>query len=212
MKHAASGFARCALLLLLQVTSPLWSENKDITAREGVVAPQQAPMWDIQEWINRDPGNIDANQGTAIGIDFFQLWCPGCNTFTGPLMQQWQDRFSEEISSGELLLVKIHTVFEGHSYQSVKRLKEYLIEKHITMPVGVDRFVGDNYLPETKKRYRTRGTPEIVMIDKNGMIRFQRFGWFDPVAAEKYLETLIGTTDSAKRSKPVQICLASELC
>ena len=182
------------------------------TALSGVVAPHAAPAWDIDEWINADPGNIDVNHGKVIVIDFFQLWCPGCNTFTGPLMQQWQDRFSDEIASNDLLLLKIHTVFEGHDYQSTQRLKEYLIEKNITMPVGVDRHIGDDYLPETKKRYDTSGTPEIVFIDRQGMIRFQKFGGFDPVAAEAYLESLLGSTDSTKRLKPVEVCLASELC
>ena len=47
------------------------------------------------------------------------------------------------------------------------------------MPVGVDRH-RDDYLPETKKRYQTKGTPEMVIIDRNGMIRFQQFGFFEP--------------------------------
>lgn len=177
-----------------------------------VAKPYAAPDWDIAEWINADPGDINSNYGKVIVIDFFQLWCPGCNSFTGPLMQQWQQRFSEEIASGDLLLIKIHTVFEGHDYQNTERLKTYLVEKNITLPVGVDRHLGNDYLPETKKRYQTSGTPEIVMIDREGRIRFQQFGWFDPIAAEKYLESLIGGQPSPKRSEPVFICLASDLC
>ena len=179
---------------------------------KGIVEPRPAPAWDIEEWINADPGNVETNRDRVIVIDFFQLWCPGCNVFTGPLMQQWQDRFSDEIASGDLLLVKIHTVFEGHDYQTVKRLKSYLLEQGVTMPVGVDRHIGNSHLPETKKRYQTRGTPEIVIIDRKGMVRFQRFGWFDPGAAEKYIDTLIGGEVPLKRQKPVEVCLASDLC
>ncbi len=127
-------------------------------------------------------------------------------------MQKWQDRFSDEITSGDLLLVKIHTVFEGHDYQNEQRLKKYLVDKGITLPVGVDLLHDNDYLPETKKRYKTSGTPEVVMIDRQGMIRFQKFGWFDPEAAETYLESLLGVAVSQKRSEPVEICLASELC
>jgi len=87
------------------------------------------------------------------------------------------------------------------------------VEKNVTLPVGVDRHLGDDHLlPETKKRYQTSGTPEVIMIDRQGMIRFQQFGWFDPAAAEAYLEYLLGGVSSPKRSKPVEICLASDLC
>ena len=201
-----------ALLVTAFFSSTAMSQEDPTPTLMGVVSPHTAPAWDIEEWINTDPGNIDDNRDRVIVIDFFQLWCPACNSFSGPLMQQWQDRFSEEIASNDLLLLKIHTVFEGHDVQTTERLKEYLIEKNITMPVGVDRHIGNDHLPETKKRYQTRGTPEIVFIDRQGMIRFKRFGGFDPVAAETYLELLLGSTDSMKRLEPIKICLASELC
>jgi len=200
-------------LLLAFITTIASSNEKALPALQGIVDPQPAPAWDIDQWINGDPGTIEANRERVIVIDFFQLWCPGCNVFTGPLMQKWQDRFSDEIASGDLLLVKIHSVFEGHDYQTVRRLKQYLLEKNVTLPVGVDRHLGDDhFLPETKKRYQTSGTPEVIMIDREGMIRFQQFGWFDPAAAEAYLEYLLGGVSSPKRSKPVEICLASDLC
>ena len=189
------------------------SASEEQAKIEGVVAPRAAPQWDIAEWINSDAGNVDALKGKVIVIDFFQLWCPGCNQFSGPLMQAWQERFAEEIAAGDLVLLKIHTVFEGHEYQNVQRLKAYLKEKGVTMPVGVDRHVDGDHRPATMRRYRTRGTPEMVMIDRQGMIRFQHFAGFDHVAAEKFLEQLIGVkTASPRRAKPLEICLASELC
>ncbi|MEE9333653.1 MAG: TlpA disulfide reductase family protein [Granulosicoccaceae bacterium] len=210
--------ARCFVIpLVALIVSTLcisigWSAEKYIPAPDGIVKARPAPDWDIAEWINADPGTVKANRDRVIVIDFFQLWCPGCNAFSGPLMQKWQDRFSDEIASGDLLLLKIHTVFEGHNYQTTRKLKRYLIEKGISLPVGVDRHLGNDDLPETKKHYQTRGTPEIVMIDREGMIRFQQFGGFDPAKAETYLESLLGSTGSPKRYKPVEVCLSSELC
>ena len=201
------------IITLLMCWTPIgWTADNLVSTLDGIVEPSPAPAWDIAQWINGDPGNVDNNADKVIVIDFFQMWCPGCNSFTGPLMQSWQDRFSEEIASGDLILVKIHTVFEGHGHQSVHRLKKYLIDKGVTMPVGVDRHLDGDYLPETKKRYKTSGTPELVMIDRDGMIRFQQFGFFDPADAELYLESLIGSTGSSKREKPVVVCLSSELC
>jgi len=210
--HQIRCVAVALAVVLISCPSLTLASDTAIQSQDGVVRPHPAPAWDISEWLNANPGNIAANRKKVIVIDFFQLWCPGCNTFSGPLMQKWQERFSDEIASEDLLLIKVHTVFEGHNYQTVRRLKKYLDEKGITMPVGVDRHLGNDYLPETKKRYRTRGTPEIVMIDREGMIRFKQFGWFDPAKAEAYLEYLLGGEVSPKRRKPVEVCLASDLC
>ena len=130
-------------------------------------------------------------QGKVILIDFFQLWCPGCNKFSGPLMTYWQQRFAEDIEAGRLVMVKIHTVFEGHSYQTVQRFKTYIGEKNITMPVGVDRHVDGSRIPVTMERYRTSGTPEMVFIDTDGMIAFQKFGYFEPAPAEQMVVEML---------------------
>ncbi|MCH9809376.1 MAG: TlpA family protein disulfide reductase [Alphaproteobacteria bacterium] len=151
-----------------------------------------APQWDILEWLNADGGNVGRLRGKVIVIDFFQLWCPGCNEFSGPLMQSWQEKYSSAVASGDLVLVKIHTVFEGHNYQTVRKLKSYIKEKKITIPVGVDRHAEGERIPTTMRRYRTRGTPEMVIIDRDGLIRFQRFGYFEPQLAETLIGQLLG--------------------
>ncbi len=152
----------------------------------------RAPQWDISEWINGDAGNIDTLKGKVIVIDFFQLWCPGCNKFSGPLMKHWHQKFAADVDAGRLVLVKIHTVFEGHSHQTVTRLKRYVREKNITIPVGVDRHQPGQRIPETMRRYNTRGTPEMVVIDPDGMIRFQKFGYFEPGKVEPMIVEMFG--------------------
>jgi hypothetical protein len=50
--------------------------------------------------------------------------------------------------------------------------------------VGIDQHERGERIPETMKRYRTGGTPEMAIIDKNGWVRFQKFGGFNPSYAE----------------------------
>ena len=158
---------------------------------QGQAVGRPAPSWDILEWINGYGGNVDTLKGKVIIIDFFQLWCPGCNKFSGPLMTHWQEKFSNEMAMGQLVLVKIHTVFEGHNYQTVKKLKTYVKDKGITIPVGIDRHIGERRIPETMRRYKTRGTPEMVIIDGNGIIRFQEFGGYEPTPVEAMIDEMI---------------------
>jgi len=160
----------------------------------GAWVDRRAPAWDISEWINADPGNVDSLSGKVIVIDFFQLWCPGCNKFSGPLLAHWQQKFADSIADGQLILMKIHTVFEGQSYQTVRRLKSYIREKKIDLPVGVDRHADGERLPETMRRYRTRGTPEIAIIDRDGIIQFQEFGYFEPEPVEAMIQSMLVPT------------------
>ncbi|MEG7521492.1 MAG: redoxin domain-containing protein [Chromatiales bacterium] len=85
---------------------------------QGVLANgRTAPEWDISEWINGDGTTLAALKGKVVVIDFFQLWCPGCNSFSVPLMARWEQQFADEITAGNLVMLSIHTVFEGHDYQ-----------------------------------------------------------------------------------------------
>ncbi len=164
--------------------APVSAQNQK---RPGIKAPQ----WQISEWINSKGTNVDQLRGKVIVVDFFQLWCPGCNKFTIPLMAQYQKTFAKEIAAEKLVFVSIHTVFEGHKYQNLKRLKSFLKRKRITHPVGNDRHVNGDRIPQTMRSYQTRGTPEIAMIDKEGYIRFQKFGYFEPEFGEKVIRALL---------------------
>jgi len=41
------------------------------------------------------------------------------------------------------------------------------------------------------RRFATRGTPQTAIIDKQGCIRFQRFGGFEPAKAEALIRELL---------------------
>lgn len=155
------------------------------------IPARPAPAWEISEWLNSKPLNVTDLRGQVVVIDFFQLWCPGCNKFSIPLMHHWKQVFAGEIGNKKLAIISIHTVFEGHDYQNPQRLRRFLKEKDITHPVGIDKNVEGQYVPVTMQRYKTRGTPEIAFLDKKGQIRFQKFGYFDPEKATSFIRALL---------------------
>lgn len=168
--------------------------------------PKKAPQWVISEWLNSDGLSLNELRGKVVIVDFFQMWCPGCKSFSIPLMEHWEKKvFSSEASSGQIVFVSIHTVFEGHAYQTTKRLRGFIKEKGITHPVGVDRHVDGRRVPETMERYRTMGTPEMAIIDKRGNIRFQRFGYFEPEFGETLIRQLLDERVEARRSDRAQV-------
>ena len=88
-------------------------------------------------------------------------------------------------------LVRIHTVFEGHDFQTSERLREFVHEKGINHPVGIDKHKSDSPVPVTMHLYQTRGTPEMAVIDTKGRIRLQLFGSFDRRKAESLIDQLL---------------------
>ena len=181
MRRPAIPAAFLAVLLLVMTGWPAQSATQ----------PRKAPDWDISEWINSPGLSLDALRGKVVVIDFFQLWCPGCNRFSIPLMHHWEQVFAREHREGRIVFVSIHTVFEGHGYQRPQRLRRFIAEKKITHPVGIDRHADGQRLPVTMQRYATRGTPEMAIIDKQGNIRFQRFGYFEPALGETTIRALL---------------------
>jgi hypothetical protein len=106
-------------------------------------------------------------------------------------MNLWEEKYETQKQQGKIAFVSIHTVFEGHRYQTNERLKKFVKEKSMNHHVGVDFLPKGTFLPTTMLRYNTRGTPEIAIIDKEGNIRFQQFGGFDPVPVGKLIDELI---------------------
>ena len=106
-------------------------------------------------------------------------------------MKKWQQKYAANIQSEELYMISIHTVFEGHHFQNPIRLRTFVKEKQITHPVAIDRHTIADGIPETMKRYQTRGTPEMAIIDKKGLIRFQHIGSFDTLSVERLIDRLL---------------------
>ena len=159
----------------------------------GVVPePRPAPDWVVSEWINGDPGALGQHRGKVVVIHFFQLWCPACNQFSLPVFQRWQERYGPR---GDVLVVGIHTVFEGHEHQTPDRLRQFIEQKGIRYPVGIDAFgTAEPELPVTMQRFDTGGTPHIAIVDKAGQLRFTHFGRFEPAAVEFYIDRLLKET------------------
>jgi len=151
----------------------------------------KAPEWVIEKWVVGPPTSLEKLSGKVIVLDFFQLWCPGCNSFSIPLVERWKSKYAKQTAAGKIAFVSIHTVFEGHTYQNNAKLAKFVKTKNMHHPVGVDARKKGARIPITMDHYKTYGTPEMAIIDKKGFIRFQKFGGFEPPAIEKLIETLM---------------------
>lgn len=165
--------------LVAGLALPAWPEERALPLNpfrlEDALIGQEAPELEISEWLNGKATTLKGLRGHGVVLEFFQMWCPGCNRFSIPLMREWTEMFADE---KDLSFISVHTVFEGHSYQSPQKLKKFLKKKGIKHLVGIDRHSGNDSVPVTMRRYRTGGTPAIAILDKKGVVRFKYFGAF----------------------------------
>lgn len=73
-------------------------------------------------------------------------------------------------------VIGLHTVFEHHDAMKRPSLEAFAHEFRLTFPIGIDRQGEENGMPATMAAYNMQGTPTIVLIDRQGRLRKQKFG------------------------------------
>lgn len=148
--------------------------------RDYGIEGQRAPEIELDYWIdkNGDPTEFSVikNRGKWVFLKCFQNWCPGCHASGFPTLQQFADAFHDH---PRVAIAGIQTVFEGfrsNTKTDVRKLQQRY-ELPITMghdPGEQDNPLGD-HRPQTMKRYRTGGTPWLIVIDPAGTVVFNYF-------------------------------------
>ncbi len=80
------------------------------------------------------------------------------------------------VDPAEVAVVGLHTVFEHHEAMTVVALRAFLHEYRVAFPVGVDAPGVGGPVPQTMGAYGLRGTPSLMLIDRDGRLRRQSFG------------------------------------
>jgi peroxiredoxin len=136
-------------------------------------ATAPAPPLQVSEWLNtKAPLALEDLRGKVVVLHAFQMLCPACVQLATPQMQQLQAMFE----GGEVAVVGLHTVFEHHEAMRPVSLKAFAHENRLTFPIGVDRHEAGDPVPLTMRAYGFQGTPSLVLIDRQGRIRYQGFG------------------------------------
>ena len=163
--------------------------------RHNLISAQQAdiaPPWTVERWLNA-PGDLQLGdfRGRVVALHAFQMLCPGCVAHGLPQAQRIHTRFNPD----DVAVVGLHTVFEHHDAMTPVSLVAFLHEYRISFPVGVDMPSDDGPTPQTMKRYRMRGTPSLILIDRLGRARYHAFGRPEDMVVGAALATL--TAESA---------------
>ena len=142
--------------------------------RRGIVGTKAPEVW-ASEWRNLPAGeerfSVIQNRGKVIYLFFFQSWCPGCHSRGFPTLNQVIGAFK---NNKDVVFATIQTVFEGMAVNSPSKAVSTAKEFGLSIPIGHDSGrSGQRSL--TMNRYRSGGTPWVVIIDRSGHVRFDGF-------------------------------------
>lgn len=136
-------------------------------------ASQGAVEFEVARWLNAaGPVSLASLRGRVVAVLAFQMLCPGCVAQALPQARQLEQLFKGDAFS----VLGLHTVFEHHEAMNERALAAFLHEYRIGFPVGIDRPGDSGPIPCTMARYRMRGTPTLLLFDRQGLLRHQLFG------------------------------------
>ncbi len=70
-------------------------------------------------------------------------------------------------------------------------LEVFLHEYKITFPVGIDKADEKSGVPLTMQAYNLRGTPSLLIFDKNGQLKLSHFGVIDDMIVGSIIGRLL---------------------
>jgi hypothetical protein len=133
----------------------------------------QAPELAVQQWFNTDrPLGLAALRGRVVVLVAFQVLCP--NSVAGAVPQA--RRIHEAFEPKDVAVIGLHATFEHHEAYSPAVIKAFIHEYRLKFPIALDSPNAHGPIPHTMDRYGMRGTPSVILIDRNGLVRKHAFG------------------------------------
>lgn len=136
----------------------------------------QAPTLEVAQWFNTKHAlALSELRGKVVALHAFQMLCPGCVHHGIPQMQ----RLHAQSNPAEVAVIGLHTVFEHHDVMTPAALAVFIHENRLTFPIAVDQPDGQLAIPRTMQKYDIRGTPSLILIDRQGALRYHQLGQLD---------------------------------
>jgi thiol-disulfide isomerase/thioredoxin len=170
-----------AIVLAAALTTTAMAQSRGIDGRP-------AKAWNVEHWINLPEGAVtlepEAFAGKVIYLYCFQSWCPGCHSRGFPTLVELKRRFKGDDG---VVFVAVQTAFEGHQTNTPESAKATAQRYGLSIPVGHTGSRDER--PKLMATYRTGGTPWTIIIDRNGVVRFDDFH-ISPDRAEVLIKKL----------------------
>ncbi len=147
---------------------------RDRATQLGLIG-RPAPDFSISTWINGGPVALADQRGQVVLLEFWATWCKPCQEMFPKLKRLHQQ---ESLRGFEIIAVTRHYMAYGGTAESKQEelnlMRAMVIEHRVTFPVGV----ADDERPQAV--YGANGLPTVVLIDRQGVVRYAGPGGEDP--------------------------------
>ncbi len=162
---------------LAALSGAAWSGGSIAQENKYGILGYEAPELAIDYWIDADGEatkfSIAEAKGKWIFLKCFQNWCPGCHASGFPSLQAFAKEFH---GNPKVAIAGIQTVFEGFSTNTQEAVRELQLEYELPVVMGHDPGDPDGFnISDTMLKYRTGGTPWLILIDPDGVVAFNDF-------------------------------------
>jgi len=144
--------------------------------QKGPFAPELIPGG---EWFNSKPLTLSELKGKVVLIDFWTYTCINCQR-TLPYLKEWWRKYQDK----GLVIIGVHSPefeFEKDKNNLAKAISDF----GLTYPIMQD----NNF--STWQAYNNQYWPAKYIIDKDGVIRFTRFGEGEYDETERTIQSLL---------------------
>lgn len=154
-----------------------------------------APELQVASWLNTaKPLSLQQLRGKVVAIYAFQMLCPGCVSHGIPQAKTIRATFAEQ----DVAVLGLHSVFEHHAVMNREALEAFVHEYRIEFPVAIDQQAKHGTIPLTMERYQLRGTPTLILIDRQGRLRLSHFGRADDMKVGALIGQLVAEAAPAE--------------
>jgi hypothetical protein len=163
--------------------------------------PEKPPEFTTARWFNTAaPPTLAGLKGKVVVLSAFQLQCKGSMTHGLPQAMRLAGAFSDD----EVQVLGLHVPFEQHDKETPDALEAFLGENEFEFPIGIDKPNG-NGIPKTMEAFEIRGTPTVLVFDRQGRLRRHYLGQVDDVRLGAEIMALAIEARDAPREQSIAL-------
>ena len=157
-----------------------------------------APELQVSQWFNTSaPIDLESLRGRVVMLHAFQMLCPSCITHGLPQAGKVYALFDET----DVCVIGLHTVFEHHDVMTAAALTAFVHEYRLKFPIGIDMPNAAGPIPLSMQAFGLRGTPSVVLLDRQGRIRLSHFGLMEDMALGAAIGQLLAEGDRSATAR-----------
>jgi len=139
----------------------------------------KAPDITNETWLNSTPLHLSDLKGKVVMVEFWTFGCYNCRNVE-PYVKAWHKKYRDR----GFVVIGVHSP-EFNYEREIEKVQHYLRDHEIDYPVPIDNDFS------TWNQYGNRYWPAMYLIDKSGVIRYQRVGEGGYQEIEQTIQSLL---------------------